>query len=71
MPSEWWRLSLSGGEPERLTTIGASGLFGTFSPDGRNLGFVSYGGMGMLGLEEGRLTWIYPATTFGNLLWLP
>jgi len=71
MPSEWWRLPLSGGDPERLTVIGASGLSGAFSPDGGYLGFVSYGGMGMLGLEEGRLTWIFPATTFGNLIWLP
>ena len=71
MPSEWWRLRLSGGDPERLTAIGASGLSGAFSPDSRYLGFVSYGGMGLLELEGPRLTWIFPATTFGNLIWLP
>jgi hypothetical protein len=71
MPSEWWRLRLSGGDPERLTAIGASGLSGAFSPDGRYLGFVSYGGLGLLELEGSRLTWIFPATTFGNLIWLP
>jgi Tol biopolymer transport system component len=80
MPSEWWRLSLTGdnpaglkatGDPVRLTAIGASGLSGAFSPDRRLLAFISYGGMGLLDLEGGRVTWIYPATTFGSVIWLP
>ena len=51
MPSEWWRLPVAGGDPTRLSAIGASGLSGAFSPDGRFFGFISYSGMGMMSAE--------------------
>ena len=71
MPSEWWRLPVDGGNPVSLTGIGASGLSGTFSPDGQFFAFVSYSGMGMMAADGGRFTWIYPATTLGNVIWIP
>jgi Tol biopolymer transport system component len=71
MPSEWWRLPTAGGTPTRLSSIGASGLSGAFSPDGQFFAFVSYSGLGMMAADGGRFTWIYPATTLGNVIWIP
>jgi hypothetical protein len=71
MPSEWWRLPVAGGTPARLTDIGASGLSGNFSPDGQFFAFVSFSGLGMIAADGGRFAWIYPATTQGNVIWLP
>ena len=53
MPSEWWRLPVAGGAPTRLTGIAASGLSGTFSPDGQFFAFISYSGMAIMTAERG------------------
>jgi Tol biopolymer transport system component len=71
MPSEWWRLAVNGGNPERLTSIGASGLSGGFSPDGRFFAFVSYSGMGMMSGDGSQFTGMFPVTAMGNVIWLP
>ncbi|MGA9192512.1 MAG: hypothetical protein WBZ24_12325 [Anaerolineales bacterium] len=68
-PSEWWRTSVSGGSPERLTEIATAGLSGGFSPDGRWLAFVSYRGLGLYGLADGQVTWLAGLTTLGDVIW--
>lgn len=45
LPSDWWCLPVSGGQPQRLTSIFAVGLYGAFSPDGREIGFAAQDGI--------------------------
>jgi Tol biopolymer transport system component len=71
MPSEWWRLAVGGGTPERLTSIAASGLSGGFSPDGRFFAFVSYSGMGIMAADGSQFTGMFPVIAMGNVIWLP
>jgi hypothetical protein len=70
-PSDWWRLSVAGGDPLRLTDISASGLSGTFSPDGQEFAFVSYAGIGVMRPDGSDLVWVYTGAAIGSLLWLP
>jgi Tol biopolymer transport system component len=45
VPSDWWRISLSGGEPVRLTKIYDTSMYGGFSPDGKYVAFVASTGL--------------------------
>ena len=45
VPSDWWRASINGGKPERLTRINGTGLYADFSPDGQHIAFVSIPGL--------------------------
>lgn len=44
-PADWWRVPVSGGDPQKLTSILDLGMYGTFSPDGRHVAFSSYSGL--------------------------
>src|SRR5260221_613883 len=44
IPSDWWSVPLSGGEPNQLTHIRSLGLFGSFSPDKNHIAsYSTYG----------------------------
>ena len=45
VPSDWWRMPVGGGEPERLTEIFETGLYADFSPDGEYFAFISSTGL--------------------------
>lgn len=45
IPSDWYRVSTDGGQPERLTAIEEVGIYGAFAPDGRTIGFASFNGL--------------------------
>jgi Tol biopolymer transport system component len=48
IPSDWWRIPVSGGEPERLTELNLVGLYGDFVGNGRYLAFASRSGLYLL-----------------------
>jgi Tol biopolymer transport system component len=48
IPSDWWRIPVSGGEPERLTELNLVGLYGDFVENGRYLAFASRSGLFLL-----------------------
>lgn len=52
VPSDWWRISLNGGEPLRLTKIYDTGMYGSFSPDGKYVVFVAATGMYVMNPNE-------------------
>jgi Tol biopolymer transport system component len=70
-PSDWWRLPLTGGDPEKLTNISASGLSGTFSPNGTGFATVSYSGLGVMKADGSDFSWLYPGGAVGGVIWLP
>lgn len=72
IPSDWWRVPVAGGEPERLTEIFQSGLYGAFSPDGEHLAFISSTGLHVMPADGGEvLTLIEAPDFYGSLDWIP
>ncbi len=72
VPSDWWRVPVSGGEPERLTEIFLSGMYAVFSPDGGHLAFISNTGLHVMPADGGEvLTLIEAPDFYGTLDWIP
>jgi Tol biopolymer transport system component len=72
VPSDWWRVPLKGGQPQRLTQLFDMGLYGAFSPDGRYLAFVTVTGIYVMDLNGDKLTSLLSGTgTYGTLAWVP
>jgi hypothetical protein len=55
-PSDWWRIPVSGGEPERLTQLNLVGLYGDFVENGRYLAFASRSGLFLLDTADMSVT---------------
>jgi Tol biopolymer transport system component len=71
VPSDWWRIRLTGGTPERLTTLNKIGLYGDFSPNGQAMAFASITGLYTMNPDGTELTELL-ATTAGDMLsWVP
>ena len=72
LPSDWYRLPVTGGEVERLTTINGVGLYGRFSPSGVPIfAFTSQGGIYEMAADGRELTkWLEGAFT-DSLAWTP
>ena len=45
IPSDWWSVPLTGGEPNRLTRVHSLGLYGSFSPDKKHIASYSMYGI--------------------------
>lgn len=71
VPSDWYRLPLSGGAPQRLTNLEAINLIGGLSPDGQRMAFVSGSGLYVMDLDGGNLLKISGEIFIGSLTWLP
>ena len=71
IPSEWWRVSATGGKPERLTNIGETGLFGAFSPDGSRLAFITFDGIFVMAPDGSDLIQLIPNGPTSTVDWIP
>ncbi len=70
VPSDWWRVPVAGGPPERLTEILDTGLYGDLSPDGAWVGFVSASGLYVMPPNGGAVTRLARVEGGGTLEWL-
>jgi Tol biopolymer transport system component len=70
VPSDWWRVSLEGGEPERLTELGHTNLIADFSPDGEFIAFMGSGGVYVMRPDGSELTRLMDAGPYGALVWI-
>jgi Tol biopolymer transport system component len=71
VPSDWWRVPISGGEPERLTEIFETGLYADFSPNGGHLAFISDTGLHVMKPDGSELvTLLEENNLFGTLEWI-
>ncbi len=70
LPSDWYRLSLSGGVPKRVTTLQESGLAGTFSPDGTHLALISQSSLYVANPDGSGLQKLLSLTGFGTIQWV-
>lgn len=72
LPSDWYRISATGGEVERLTEINAVGLYGRFSPSGTPVfAFASQGGIYEMAADGTGLTKWLEGTFTDSLAWTP
>jgi Tol biopolymer transport system component len=73
IPSDWWLVPLSGGEPTRLTHVYSPGLFASLSPDSRYVASYSASGIFVMNLQGGELTQIvnYTGGILGEVRWIP
>ncbi|HXQ35802.1 MAG TPA: hypothetical protein VN843_17435, partial [Anaerolineales bacterium] len=73
IPSDWWSIPLAGGEPEQLTSIQASSLFGDFSPDEHQVAVYSAEGIFAMKPDGTELTAIIDdvGQISGTVSWIP
>jgi Tol biopolymer transport system component len=71
IPSDLWRVPVAGGQPERLTHVGCTGLFASFSPDGRYLAFMCDAGLFVMNPDGTNLGLLNAQGGIGTMEWIP
>ena len=71
VPSDWWRIPVTGGEPELVAKVGESGLYGMFGGNGSFIAFSSIEGVYVMGPDGQQRTRILLAPVLGALVWAP
>ena len=71
IPSDWYRLPTSGGQPEQLTMIQETGIYGDFSPDGKFIGFATFNGLYIMQPDGSELEKILEVGATSALSWIP
>ncbi len=70
LPSDFYKLSLAGGAPTRLTTIQETGLAGAFSPDGQHLALLTQSNLYVLNPDGSGMLKLLGLTGFGTVQWV-
>jgi Tol biopolymer transport system component len=73
VPSDWWSISVNGGEMTRLTNTQSRGLFGSLSPDKQFIASYSLDGIFVMKTDGTRLTRLIPnpQSVPGTVSWIP
>lgn len=71
VPSDWWRIPVTGGQPTRLTRIYDTSLFGDYAPDGEHIAFISATGLYVMSPEGGNVYPLMGLQAFGSVEWVP
>lgn len=71
IPSDWYRIPLQGGVPERLTFIDGVNLFGLFAPDGETLFFTSASGLQQMQPDGTGIRRLTETAAAPSLSWQP
>jgi Tol biopolymer transport system component len=72
VPSDWWSVPLTGGEPVQLTNIQTINLFASISPDQRHMASLSGEGLFVMDLDGSNLTQLVSDPgVHGTVSWLP
>ena len=73
VPSDWWTISVDGGEMTRLTNIQSRGLFGSLSPDNQYVASYSLDGIFVMKTDGTQLTQLIPnpQSVPGTVSWIP
>jgi Tol biopolymer transport system component len=73
VPSDWWTISVNGGEMTQLTNIQSRGLFGSLSPDNQYLASYSLDGIFVMKTDGTQLTQLVPnlQSVPGTVSWIP
>ena len=71
LPSQWWRLPVSGGEPEAITVEARVGQYGVLSPDGRSIAFSTKSGIYLMQLDGSDVRLLLETSASDSLSWTP
>jgi Tol biopolymer transport system component len=71
VPSDWWRVPVAGGPPERLTKIYDTGLYGDFALDGQYIAYLSVNGLYVMTPDGKEITSLLNMQVIGTLEWVP
>lgn len=72
VPSDWWIVPISGGEPKRLTELFTTGLFGEFSPNGTQIASLFVLGLFVMNSDGTDILFIpVGSVPYGTLDWAP
>jgi Tol biopolymer transport system component len=71
LPSRWWRLPVSGGDPEPLTDEARVGQYGVLSPDGRSIAFAAQSGIYLMQPDGGDIRLQLDQPVADSLSWTP
>jgi len=71
VPSDWWSVPITGGEPTRLTQIQSTNLYASMSPDHKHLVSFSLQGLFVMELDGSNLTSLIPDPGGSTVNWLP
>ncbi len=73
IPSDWWSVPITGGTVTRLTSIQATALFASFSPDKRFIASYSGDGLFVMNPDGTNLTLLIPdmGGVPGTVTWVP
>ncbi len=71
VPSDWYALPTSGGEPQQLTHLNMIGLNGARSPDGRRIAFISSTGLFMMNVDGSDPFTLSNLAYVGSVDWIP
>ena len=73
IPSDWWTVPVTGGAPRQLTTIYATSLYGTYSPDRKYIACYSANGVFVMRPDGTGITQIVSRTGGipGTVNWIP
>ena len=73
VPSDWWSVSVNGGEITQMTNIQTTNLFASFSPDGKHIASHSTSGIFVMKPDGSELTMLVPnpQAVPGTVNWIP
>lgn len=71
LPSDWWRIPATGGEPELVADIDDVGLHGAFSPDGQFIAYISSTGLYVMNPDGTNRQQLLETTALNGLSWIP
>ena len=71
MPSDWYRIPLTGGGPVRLTNLNDVGMNASLSPDGSQMAFIGSSGLYIMNLDGSNLFKLSNQLFVGTVAWIP
>jgi Tol biopolymer transport system component len=71
VPSDWYEVSIGGGEPRRLTNLNDVGMYADLSPDGQQVAFISATGLFIMSLDGTNLYNLSNQVYIGTVDWIP
>jgi hypothetical protein len=68
-PANWWQMPVQGGQPVQLTHVQDTGLYGSFSPDGQHVAYLSGSGLFVMSADGQGLTALVAPAIFPGAIW--
>ena len=71
IPSDWYSIPVTGGNPVRLTNLNDTGMYACNSPDGRHIAFISKSGLYLMNPDGTGITRLSDMVVTGTVDWIP